>query len=718
MASSSPVEILQRQPEGNVRGNQQPDENAPDAQEEDTDICLQKVVASNKWSLLVHGLTDSNLPLLCGILGKELPADTLTAKSQSFIKNGVTIEIHNGEHAECNKTSEHIDLLLVFVSINGQILDRKKVEETIAVVTAKHEAMIWKHSIFVFTGANAVVAELQLQGNTSARFETAMSIWGEEIKKYLQLAIENADGVAVDDVVNCIPAGSQEEPDLPHLYKKWLSVLWHACFFASKDDSMPAILKISQNRITYNDVTRRELTRKPFHEQIIYTPAINLAYMITLRPKVAGGSAVTGACIGAIIGAFALGIPTLGIGTKSGIVLGAVIGGGVGGGVVGAAIGIEAVSKKLKGLAEVDRNKTAARKRVEEASQLKLQLMEVLHHFPYISAKLQDWVKLKYLVEKPINCKIVVTGVIGEGVSTVAAALIGKESRPNGTDLYMQQIVPGKANLLVNDVKGFPVRGHLQKRAQEIVAFSRRNGIHLFIFCIPMTSIKDDFIYSPHIEALKRLTEEEPDILFNTVIALTHANEVGDNYTPSPDRSKKEFFNSELVRCRQKIGTELNKYIRLTEDEAAKVPIIPVGNIEPSIDLSKPEQHHYYYWLSKVLLHAMSVTKPDGLPALIKYNRRRINDCPDEYADEARIQHPAEENLEASEVNGNQNQEAPEENGDQNQEVDRRDPTTEAKRLLVEAQCSLFSGMGLKWYKNAFGETVGLIMGVNEDQDW
>ena len=218
MASQSPAEIPQPQPEGNASNNQ----------EEGTDICLQTIAASNKWSLLVYGLTDNNLPLLSGILGKELPADILTTKSHSFVKNGVRIKIHNGEHAECNRTYEHIDLLLVFVSINEQIFNHKKVEENITVATAKHGAMIWKHSIFVFTGVNAVMAELQQQGQTSARFENTMSIWKKEIKRDLRSAIEDADRITIDSVVNCIPTGSQEEPDLPHLYKKWFSVLWHA----------------------------------------------------------------------------------------------------------------------------------------------------------------------------------------------------------------------------------------------------------------------------------------------------------------------------------------------------------------------------------------------------------------------------------------------------------------------------------------------------------
>ncbi len=86
-----------------------------------------------------------------------------------------------------------------------------------------------------------------------------------------------------------------------------------------------------------------------------------------------------------------------------------------------------------------------------------------------------------------------------KGVSTVAAALIGKPPREGGSGLYMQQVISKFARLRL---PGFSGSGRRQLQAKELVEFQNSKNTHLLVFCIPMTSPKEDLVYSPHLERL------------------------------------------------------------------------------------------------------------------------------------------------------------------------------------------------------------------------
>ena len=68
----------------------------------------------------------------------------------------------------------------------------------------------------------------------------------------------------------------------------------------------------------------------------------------------------------------------------------------------------------------------------------------------------------------------------------------------------------------------------------------------------------------------------------------------------------------------------------------------------------------------------MSATKPEGLPALIRINRRQVQQQPNKYPDIDTVH-----------------------------------------ELITEAQCSMFSKIGLKEKKDP-GEIIGVIMGMND----
>ena len=159
------------------------------------------------------------------------------------------------------------------------------------------------------------------------------------------------------------------------------------------------------------------------------------------------GAAAIGATTGALIGALAIGIPSFGVAAGTGLALGAVIGGGVGAGIAGAAVGGGYHAAKNKQLREIS------------VTELKLYYAVLLTRIPKTYGYLRKW------AEKQVSCKIVVTGVKGEGISTAAAALVGQAPRVGGTGLYWKQIIPMKANLIVHDHEGFPRVTNKQDKA-------------------------------------------------------------------------------------------------------------------------------------------------------------------------------------------------------------------------------------------------------------
>ncbi len=236
----------------------------------------------------------------------------------------------------------------------------------------------------------------------------------------------------------------------------------------------------------------------------------------------------------------------------------------------------------------------------------------------------------------------------------------------------MQQVIHMKVNLLVYDFQGFPKVGDEQLKAKELVDFQNSKNTHLLVFCIPMTSLKEDFVHSPHVKYLERLCEVNDKIPCNTVIALTHANEMRAEMNERNDLSQTsfhQFFRNELESWKHQIAMVFEKYIHIDNEITEKIPVIPVGNLEPVIDLSDnetPTPATQYHWLSELILHAMPATKVEGLPALIEANQQRISSRLCRYPDNAR-------------------------------------------KLIIKAKCLMFSKAGLQ-DKEQPGEAIGMIL--------
>ena len=673
----------------------------PEEPEPDNLNCITTamIYESKMWNILVYGINDSDqisnhhMDLLCGILGEQISYEKRSVSSFHFEKNGVTVTVHMGIHNDCNVTSDEVDLLLYFMPVKP---DRSTDHSMISDISRKHGAMIWKHSVAILTGTDTEVDEfIRTPGSWTTKFDVFLGILTRQIQGSLEESINEIQDVAKEDLL-ILPAGRHDRPDLPKPHEKWLSLLWNGCFLQSKVTSMPAIIKLAQDRVSYN-VKISDLQRH-FYHQPIQTKEKGLSQKVKLGLIAGGGGstavgAVAGATVGALTGALAFGIPTFGIAAKTGLAIGLVVGAGVGAGAV--SVVAQAIKNKKTGNAS------------SRGEELKIQYAELVTNLPSVM------VGLRKVAKGRVTCRIVVTGIEGEGFSEVAAALAGKRVI-NGTESYWRQVIPRKANLVIYDVPGFPKNSVKLPRARKLKAIQASRDTHLLVFCIPMTYREKKFFFSPHAASLRDLSIIDKSILSNTVIALTNAHNLGEEAN----------FQAELEKWKTEIRELLRESdsIDLEEELIQKIPILPVGDKNGVIEIPANEQPEQYYWLTELLLHAMPVTKPSGLPTLIKWNKMvLINDADEDEPPNEVEAPPIQEQLEEPEIEEQPQQQQPPrpvaEPFDLEQQLKFQD-VNNARELIIEAQCNMFSKMGLQNFEPYYGKEIGMILGENDNQDW
>ena len=594
-----------------------------------------------------------HLQLLSGIIGEKISDDKLGNSSYITKKNGATLTVYFGSHANCKVTCDDVNLLLLFLPVNQNVL-HASYSEKVRNITATQGRPIWKKAVIILTGIEVnSYSHIHCQENV-VRTKALLDSW----KGHLQQATSSTE-------VQVLLAGRQDQPDLPNPHQKWFSRLCFCCFKSLDVEAMPAMLKFVQNRIA-NNISSSAILTTPFHQQHIEVRenSVNLPKSTKVALGIGGGGAITGAAAagattGALIGALAIGIPSFGLAAGLGLLIGGLIGGGAGAGIASAAVGGAYAAARNQQQQEIP------------TQDLRTYYAELLCRLPRISAYLTEW------TARQVNCRIVVAGIRGEGVSTLAAAIVGQNPQPN-MELYENQM-EASANLVVQDFPNFKNDADLNAKARQLTELMKNK--HLLVFCVPMTSCKETFKSSSHAKYLQRLCNEDRNILSNTVIALTHANEMCaamEGQEKQPQTTFQQYFGDEVKEWKAKIMSVLAGCTVSNHCDVDKVPIIPAGNVKPSIDLSEnrqPSPATQCHWRSELLLYAMQATKPEGVPTLIRINERRIQKLPNEYCDLNQIHKP----------------------------------------LIVEARCSMFSKVGLR-DKKKIGEAIGLIHGVNDKQ--
>ena len=309
----------------------------------------------------------------------------------------------------------------------------------------------------------------------------------------------------------------------------------------------------------------------------------------------------------------------------------------------------------------------------DQEKNLTIHFTSLLAAIPKVRDSMQAWTQGK------TYCNVIFAGMEDEDITTVTGALKKQEFVSSLTWSHIpRQLYSPTINVWEFRL---PRVCRREIKAKELLDFDWYPGreLHLLAICIPMNDNPNDFQDSAHACFLRHLCEMRESIISSMVIVLTHANKIQDVKTSRNECSQtnlQQFFKNELEQWKRNIRELLTRKIHFRQEEAEKVPIIPVGNDELTIDLSDNVQstpETQYHWLSELLLHALPATKENGLPTLITINQKRMKERSNEYVD-----------------------------------------YDKAMKLVIEAKCSLLSNVGLR-LKEHPGNAIGMILGLNTE---
>ena len=233
--------------------------------------------------------------------------------------------------AELKEKCSNVDIVIYCIDIAATrselACEEEEVQNDLSAIqklTTKFGTDWWKHSFFVLTRANALVATLSVEGDLEKRFNERLQDWKERIHGALIAAGVSKE---ITDKVPVEPAGYPSKPHLPGR-KYWLSALWFTFIRYAKEESQLAITKVNLDRLAKESDVKQEDFKKPGHEQPIVT---DHNWVVPTAIGVGGvvGGVAGGLAVGSKLGA-TLGLAAGPVGAVAGAVLGGVIGLGAG----------------------------------------------------------------------------------------------------------------------------------------------------------------------------------------------------------------------------------------------------------------------------------------------------------------------------------------------------------------------------------------------------
>lgn len=301
--------------------------------EEVNDFLKDWVKTCNTVSILAAGKTGVGKSTLLNSLSGEVffksskdrsQAGTKTIESYSFLKNGVTITAWDSPGFQDSSGREEIykkdlkkhctdvDLLLYCISLKKTRADLGTDGSAFKHITEALTKDIWKRCVVVLTYSNSVERRLKTErvSNLKESFNEKVTQWKIKVQEAMREA--GVDEAVIRKVL-VVPAGHCKQRNLPG-YENWLSNVWLACVTVTSEEAVIALAKLNEHRLKEAVEVTEDDFKKEGHEQPIIVPK-----------TVVAGKAV-GATGGAIIGALAFGIPTLGAAAPLGLLLGLAVG--------------------------------------------------------------------------------------------------------------------------------------------------------------------------------------------------------------------------------------------------------------------------------------------------------------------------------------------------------------------------------------------------------
>ena len=265
---------------------------------------------------------------------------------------------------------------------------------------------------------------------------------------------------------------------------------------------------------------------------------------------------------------------------------------------------------------------------------------------PSVYKKLREW------QEESNSINILITGKTGTGKSALINSIVGLEITKEGGTLKpetdcIEHIVKIVGNLKVQvwdspglqDASGdFNEASYIQEIIQKCSQFD------LLVYTIRMSQSKI-LKGGPDCKAMQILSQPNvlgPNMWYNTIIVLTFANvtealfreELDESDSLHIEMQTQEKFIFDYQSSATAIREILINVIGLSQEIAHTVPIVPAG-YKTSAMLPKYNSDtatgERYFWLSNLWLKALSVTKLNAKPAMIKLNEHRMAESPAEY---------------------------------------------------------------------------------------
>ena len=259
--------------------------------------------------------------------------------------------------------------------------------------------------------------------------------------------------------------------------------------------------------------------------------------------------------------------------------------------------------------------------------------------------------KLEHWQQRSTEVRILIIGKTGTGKSSLINAVTGFKLAEEGDTLqpkttkvteYSNKAI-GDIQLRVWDSPGLQDGTTNEKAYLEDITRKCKN-VDLIIYCIRMSQARI-IENGPDSIAMQKLSQESclgPNMWHNTIIVLTFANLVakkGMKYQEdkSPQGVQK-FFQEEFKASKHAIKQRLIHDVGLSASFVDTIPIVVAGyHTTPELPDLTTSDGGSFFWLSDLWLKALSVTKLDAQPAMIKLNENRMVMDQQEYVGKAQM---------------------------------------------------------------------------------
>ena len=249
-----------------------------------------------------------------------------------------------------------------------------------------------------------------------------------------------------------------------------------------------------------------------------------------------------------------------------------------------------------------------------------------------IRSLVQSWIE-----EGHGSLGLVVVGEAGQGKSSLINGLLGKQVAAEGSSLDPETQSVEKYSYIENeiavtlwDTPGFGVDSDEKEEEtlQEMVKqFSGKYPVDLVLYCIRMDAAR--WPKTTDKKTIDKMTKFfGPKIWQCCQFVLTFANQVMGLCPPGEEREG--FFTYKIWQYEEKVRKTLIEYAHMTEEDVKQIRVVPVGDPHQHQNKSCRKLPGIDDWFLNFWLECTCSIRQSALPALIKLNRHRITEMPED----------------------------------------------------------------------------------------